>query len=354
MFTINSCSNLPDVSFELEELETLILPDIENVDTSQPRSTHKNHIHPTLVGPPSLAEFELDPEDFAMTFLEPLPMSLDLQIQTSTMVLAENEAVCGEVLQNPDESNLIINLMSNSVFSPYTSREVVAGHINEVLSELYYSRKHLKGPSSSFLNSRYLRFEEKSSDTSHTKPTLLLELNEFLIILCEDNEEFSHPATYGCDTPKTQLTYKIRPHTTEFLKKLRESFEIGVFTSLPEEISLEIMAQLDPSNQYFQYLIHSEYCMRTKSGRFVKDLRIIQNRSLDHMVILDPHVSNFGLQLSNGVPVVKWTGDKNDNELIYLQQYLSQLAQSSCITEELKVRFHFTEISLNEIANIIN
>ena len=44
------------------------------------------------------------------------------------------------------------------------------------------------------------------------------------------------------------------------------------------------------------------------------------------MIIVDNLVHSFGLQLSNGIPIVTWKNDKKDCELKYLTDYLIEAA----------------------------
>jgi CTD small phosphatase-like protein 2 len=44
--------------------------------------------------------------------------------------------------------------------------------------------------------------------------------------------------------------------------------------------------------------------METQNGFFIKDLRIIENRELKDIIIVDNLVYSFGLQLTNGIPVL--------------------------------------------------
>jgi CTD small phosphatase-like protein 2 len=58
--------------------------------------------------------------------------------------------------------------------------------------------------------------------------------------------------------------------------------------------------------------------MITKSGFLIKDLRLLKNRDLKDIVFIDNLVHSFGLQLENGIPILEFTGDKNDEELKYI------------------------------------
>jgi len=51
----------------------------------------------------------------------------------------------------------------------------------------------------------------------------------------------------------------------------------------------------------------------------VKDLRIFEHlRSLSDMVLVDNAVYSFGYQLENGIPIIPFYEDKDDEELLHL------------------------------------
>ena len=62
--------------------------------------------------------------------------------------------------------------------------------------------------------------------------------------------------------------------------------------------------------------------MQTKSGFFIKDLRILNNRDLKDLVIVDNMPHSFGFQIDNGIPILEWFNDKDDTELKHLTRYL--------------------------------
>ena len=52
--------------------------------------------------------------------------------------------------------------------------------------------------------------------------------------------------------------------------------------------------------------------METKNGFFIKDLRIIKNRELKNMILVDNLSHSFGFQLDNGIPILEWHNDPKD------------------------------------------
>lgn len=66
--------------------------------------------------------------------------------------------------------------------------------------------------------------------------------------------------------------------------------------------------------------------METHNGFYIKDLRIIQNRDLKDIIIVDNLVHSFGLQLSNGIPILEFLDNKKDKELVGLESFLKELS----------------------------
>jgi CTD small phosphatase-like protein 2 len=49
--------------------------------------------------------------------------------------------------------------------------------------------------------------------------------------------------------------------------------------------------------------------METKNGFFIKDLRIIANKHLKDMLIVDNLAHSFGFQIENGIPILEYHND---------------------------------------------
>lgn len=62
--------------------------------------------------------------------------------------------------------------------------------------------------------------------------------------------------------------------------------------------------------------------METNHGFYIKDLRIIKNRKLKDIVIVDNLIHSFGLQIENGIPILDFIDNKNDMELYGLENLL--------------------------------
>eukprot|EP00353_Schmidingerella_taraikaensis_P008644 CAMPEP_0185577010 /NCGR_PEP_ID=MMETSP0434-20130131/7809_1 /TAXON_ID=626734 ORGANISM="Favella taraikaensis, Strain Fe Narragansett Bay" /NCGR_SAMPLE_ID=MMETSP0434 /ASSEMBLY_ACC=CAM_ASM_000379 /LENGTH=65 /DNA_ID=CAMNT_0028194447 /DNA_START=356 /DNA_END=553 /DNA_ORIENTATION=- len=64
--------------------------------------------------------------------------------------------------------------------------------------------------------------------------------------------------------------------------------------------------------------MYREHCFQTEEGIFIKDLRVIKNRDLKDVILVDNSVYSFGFQLDNGVPIIPYFNDPTDQELVYL------------------------------------
>lgn len=66
--------------------------------------------------------------------------------------------------------------------------------------------------------------------------------------------------------------------------------------------------------------------MMTKNGFFIKDLRMIDNRELKDVVILDNYVHSFAFNVDNGIPILEWRNDPKDDEFLHMIEYFKTLA----------------------------
>lgn len=73
--------------------------------------------------------------------------------------------------------------------------------------------------------------------------------------------------------------------------------------------------------------------METKNGFFIKDLRIIANKQLKDMLIVDNLAHSFGFQIENGIPILEYHNDQNDAELKYMIDYLTEAAKHDDLRE---------------------
>lgn len=76
----------------------------------------------------------------------------------------------------------------------------------------------------------------------------------------------------------------------------------------------------------------------------VKDLRIIQNVELKDLILIDNSVQSFGFQLDNGIPILSYYSDANDEEFHHLIPYLKKLADADDVRPLIRKTFGLRKI----------
>lgn len=79
----------------------------------------------------------------------------------------------------------------------------------------------------------------------------------------------------------------------------------------------------------FDHVLSLKQCLHSvENDLYIKDLKILEmGRDLKDVVIVDNNVQSFYLQLTNGIPIYDYEGDKNDSILINLTAYLKSFQQ---------------------------
>ena len=99
------------------------------------------------------------------------------------------------------------------------------------------------------------------------------------------------------------IRMNVRPYVREFLEHMSQFYSIYVFTASTKSYAQPILNYLDPASCLFKGLLCRPSCVLTSQGCYVKDLRIFED-NLQNVVIIDNYVHSFGLQISNGIPIL--------------------------------------------------
>ena len=138
---------------------------------------------------------------------------------------------------------------------------------------------------------------------------------------------------------------KIRPYAKKILKNLSKYYEICIFSAGSAAYVEKMVNELDPKRNYISYLLDRKHCLETQSGFFIKDLRIIENRKIEDILIIDNLSHSFGFQIDNGIPILSWTDDPNDVELKYLAEYLIQIIPYKNIQSVNRKKFNLAQLA---------
>jgi TFIIF-interacting CTD phosphatase-like protein len=129
---------------------------------------------------------------------------------------------------------------------------------------------------------------------------LVLDLDETLVHFCEDNNE---------------AYVKVRMGAEHFITVLSQYCEIVIFTASTKYYCDIVIDGLDCKN-LIDYKLYREYT-QDYNGINVKDLSKL-GRDLTKIIIIDNIEDNYTFQPNNGLNIIDFEGDENDNELQYL------------------------------------
>jgi len=89
---------------------------------------------------------------------------------------------------------------------------------------------------------------------------------------------------------------------------------------------------LDPENSLIHHRFYRESCYHYTNAEgeafYLKDLRMFEEFDLKDIVIVDNAVYSFINQLDNGIPIINFYYDSEDDQLDKLIDYLPILASS--------------------------
>lgn len=175
------------------------------------------------------------------------------------------------------------------------------------------------------------------------------------LVHCVDDPETQHPdVVLEIKFPNGEVAdagINVRPYALECLREASKFYQVVVFTASHKAYADVVLNYLDPKNELIEYRMYRDSCMDTEEGVYIKDLRIIKNRNLKDIVIIDNAVYSFGFQLDNGIPILPFYDDKNDEEMLHLMYYLKCLSQFDDIRDQNRKAFQLKELessNLNE------
>lgn len=161
---------------------------------------------------------------------------------------------------------------------------------------------------------------------NHLK-TIVFDLDETLIH-CNESVDAKCDQILPIQFPTGEIIeagINVRPFAIEVLKELSKCFEIIVFTASHSCYAAKVLEFLDPENSFIHHKMYRDQCITTEEGVHIKDLRVIADRDIRTIVIVDNAAYSFGYQIDNGIPIIPFYDNKSDQEMRFLADYLKQL-----------------------------
>ena len=149
------------------------------------------------------------------------------------------------------------------------------------------------------------------------KYTLVLDMDETLIHFLYQNKANNNIFNFNMmeqnDISKVGM-FLLRPFTKYFIEKLKDLYEIIIFTNGTKIYCDRIIDLIDPRRENIKYRLYRSHSINKDNDIYLKDLSLL-GRDLSKIIIIDDLKKNYKLQEDNGLPITSWRGDVNDTEL---------------------------------------
>jgi len=119
----------------------------------------------------------------------------------------------------------------------------------------------------------------------------------------------------------------IRPFAAQVIENLADIFEVAIFTASHSTYANSVIDLLDPTQKNISFRLFRENCVETKDGVHIKDIRVIRNRNIKEILIVDNSLYCYGFHLQHGIPIIPFYSDPEDRELIELEMYMKKLVK---------------------------
>ena len=160
--------------------------------------------------------------------------------------------------------------------------------------------KSLKPVDSSQLLSKSIALPKKNDK----KKTVIFDLDETLVHCCANAEAASISIEVLLPSgDKIKCGINIRPFVQECLRAANEFYEVIVFTASHRCYADTVLDYIDPTKELIHHRLYRENCIVT-DNLHIKDLRILQNRRIQDILIVDNAAYSFAYQLDNGIQII--------------------------------------------------
>ena len=163
------------------------------------------------------------------------------------------------------------------------------------------------------------------------KNLLILDLDETLVYATKERIRPDNESVAG------SYFVFFRPHLERFLKKLDEFYQIAVWTSSNSNYAEAVVGALpfvsEPVFVWSRKRCTQVYDSEAHKFRFVKDLKKVRKRGYDlnRVVVVDDSPKKLTRSYGNHVHIEPYSGEREDDELLHLEEYLISIADSKTV-----------------------
>ena len=159
------------------------------------------------------------------------------------------------------------------------------------------------------------------------RKTLILDLDETLVH-SSTKKGFPNKKNIILNLKIKNIKYKIfviiRPFFEKFLYEMSHCYDLYIFTASISNYAKPLIEIIDKNKVIIQVLTRDN-CLKVK-GVPLKDLSIF-NKDLKDIIIIDNNPVSYALHKNNGIPILTWIDNPNDNELLKLIPILKYMSK---------------------------
>ena len=163
------------------------------------------------------------------------------------------------------------------------------------------------------------------------KYTLVLDMDETLIHFLYKNKNNNNILKFNMIDQNDIMQigmFLLRPYAKLFFEKLKDLYEIIIFTNGTKEYCDRILELIDPKQEYIKFRLYRKHSISKDNDIYLKDLSLL-GRDLNKIIIIDDLAKNYKLQQDNGLPITSWKGDVNDTALKDLIPILIKIVENN-------------------------
>lgn len=127
------------------------------------------------------------------------------------------------------------------------------------------------------------------------------------------------------------------------MQKVSHKFEVIVFTASEASYADPILDFIDPNREIISHRFYRHHCIETEKNLFVKDLRVLGQRPQEKTCIVDNALHSYIVNLKNGIPVLPFTTDKKDDQLMRLAEFLMGFEADCDVRKTISSHFCYKE-----------
>ncbi|GAB5368724.1 hypothetical protein AAMO2058_001344400 [Amorphochlora amoebiformis] len=132
-----------------------------------------------------------------------------------------------------------------------------------------------------------------------------------------------------------------RPGLQEFLNSVFDEFETYTYTAAAEVYARPLLDQLDTEGK-LKGRFYRQHCQLTR-GLYLKDISLVGGDDLRRTILVDNNPISFILQPDNGIPVISFYDQADDETLPSVLEFLRMLDEFEDVRPILRERFTLME-----------